>query len=178
LKRIAEDYVESKIVPREGFYGMALFSKIPLESVHEKNLDSSQIPSLHCIFEAGRQKITLWATHPRSPRRLKNWRLRNQQLINLSKHIASDLQPTMVVGDLNTTPWCAWFKSLKTHRLRDSREGRGIRGTWSARLPFFMRIPLDHILISSEFHVLEHRILEKIGSDHLPVFARFGMINR
>jgi endonuclease/exonuclease/phosphatase (EEP) superfamily protein YafD len=176
LKEMIKDYGESKIMPREGFYGIAVFSKIPLKLVQVETLDASQIPSLQCIFERGPQEIVLWATHPRSPRRVKTWRLRNKQLINLSQKILADLRPTLVVGDLNTTPWCTWFKVLKAHRLRDSAEGFGIRGTWPTWLPFFMRIPLDHILISPEIQILERRVLQDIGSDHLPIFVRFGII--
>jgi endonuclease/exonuclease/phosphatase (EEP) superfamily protein YafD len=176
LKEMMKDYGESKIMPHEGFYGMAVFSKIPLKLVQEEILDTSEIPSLQCVFEKGGQEVVLWATHPRSPRRVKNWRLRNKLLVSLSKRVASDLKPVLVVGDLNTTPWCAWFKVLKAQRLRDSAEGFGIQGTWPTRLPFFMRIPLDHILISPEIQILERRVLQDIGSDHLPIFVRFGII--
>jgi endonuclease/exonuclease/phosphatase (EEP) superfamily protein YafD len=176
LKEIMKDYGESKMMPREGFYGMAVFSKIPLTLVQEEILDSSEIPSLQCVFEKGDQEIVLWATHPRSPRKARNWRLRNKLLVNLSKRVASDLRPVLVAGDLNTTPWCVWFKVLKAQRLRDSAEGFGIQGTWPTRVPFFMRIPLDHILISPEIQILERRVLQDIGSDHLPIFVRFGII--
>lgn len=176
LKESMTDYEIRKVLPREGFYGLAIFSKIPLKLIQEEILGSTQIPSLQCVFTRGHQETVLWITHPKSPRHFRNWKLRNEQLMDLSKKVSSDLRPSLVIGDLNTSPWSAWFEALKTHRLRDSREGYGIHGTWPARLPFFFRIPLDHILISSEVRVLEHRVLKEIGSDHLPVCARFGII--
>ena len=178
LKKALKNYGTRHVVPREGFYGISIFSKIPLKLLEEEDLGSAKIPSLHCAFERADREIVLWATHPPSPRRFRNWRARNEQLMNLSRRVSEETRPTLIVGDLNTSPWSASFKISKAGRLRDSAEGFGIRGTWSARMPFFMRIPLDSVLVSPEIRVLEHRVLEDVESDHLPIFVRFGIIDK
>lgn len=77
----------------------------------------------------------------------------------------------ILIGDLNTTSWSYYFKNfIKAMQLVDSRKGFGLQTTWPSILPI-MAITIDHILISPDIKVLNHKIGPHIGSDHYPVFV-------
>lgn len=78
--------------------------------------------------------------------------------------------PHLVVGDFNTAPesrnfreaWGGWQNAF-------SKAGRGFGGT---RLNGWIRVRIDHILANDDWRILEARVGEDVGSDHLPVMAR------
>jgi endonuclease/exonuclease/phosphatase (EEP) superfamily protein YafD len=105
------------------------------------------------------------------------WKLRNEQLDALAKRVDQEEKPTIVVGDFNTTPWTHAFGQLMRGKLQDSAYGRGIRGTWPAAIPNFLRIPIDHVLHTDDIRVLERELLEPFGSDHFPLYARFQLVS-
>lgn len=171
LAQSLKDYPHREICSQDGFFGLAVFSKLPLKEIERVSFVSERVPSIRCVFEWEGHEIVLWATHPKSPRRRKNWKSRNKQLMELSKRVDEDRRPTIVAGDLNASPWCGWFRELLGKRLVSAAVTGDIRGTWPAFLPSLFRTGLDHVLVNSGFDVEQYRILEKIGSDHLPVLV-------
>jgi endonuclease/exonuclease/phosphatase family metal-dependent hydrolase len=53
-------------------------------------------------------------------------------------------------------------------RLR-ARLGFGVKTSWPVPVPSFLRIPIDHCLLSDDFHVTSVEVGSSIGSDHLPL---------
>jgi endonuclease/exonuclease/phosphatase (EEP) superfamily protein YafD len=49
------------------------------------------------------------------------------------------------------------------------------QGTWPSYAPFFLRIPLDHLLHSKTMRVMSRSVLPYVGSDHLPVLTRIRL---
>lgn len=164
-----------RVIPREDNFGIALFSKIDFKTLEVRYLGEAHVPSFKGVFNLNDQEVVLWATHPLPPVGAGYWRMRNEHLKNLGKEISKDLRPTIVVGDLNTTPWCYWFNEVKMNRLRDSAIGYGILNSWPTMWPAFFRIPVDHVLVSPEIHIIERKVLENINSDHLPVLVKIGL---
>ena len=54
--------------------------------------------------------------------------------------------------------------------LKDARRGFGLDPSWPTFLPL-LGIPIDHVAVSDEFLVTDHRKLPAFGSDHFPVIA-------
>ncbi|MDJ0949610.1 MAG: endonuclease/exonuclease/phosphatase family protein [Alphaproteobacteria bacterium] len=83
--------------------------------------------------------------------------------------------PTLLLGDLNLTPWSASFSRLLARTgLRDSAVGHGLQATWPYGLPL-IGLPIDHILVSPELSVRDRRLGPRLGSDHLPVIADLAL---
>ena len=172
---LADRYRLIQSVPREDNFGVALFSKIDLKDLNVRYVGPAEVPSYQAVIPLKNSEIVLWATHPVPPARNSYWHMRNRQLSDLRDLIAKDTRPTIVVGDLNATPWCWWFRYFKAGRLRDSAIGFGIQNSWPTMWPWFMRIPIDHVLVSKELKIVDRKILEDVGSDHYPVMVRVGV---
>ncbi len=115
--------------------------------------------------------ITELGTHPLPPGSPERLRLRDEQLTALAGFVAGLRKPLILAGDLNVTPWSPRFERLlRETGLTDTARGRGLQGTWPVGLPW-MRIPIDHCLISESFRVVDRKVGPAVGSDHFPLLV-------
>jgi endonuclease/exonuclease/phosphatase (EEP) superfamily protein YafD len=74
----------------------------------------------------------------------------------------------VVVGDFNVTPWSSHFRDvLEVPGVRDCAAGRGHLTTWPSGLPALLRIRIDQCLAAGAVGVVDVRVGESVGSDHL-----------
>jgi len=92
----------------------------------------------------------------------------------LAKAAGASSLPAIVVGDLNATPWSNAFSGLGHAGLL---RATGLKPTWPAIGLGWMGIPIDHVLVTPHWSVMERQIGPNIGSDHLPVMVRIGLIS-
>ena len=156
-------------------YDIVLLSRIPFEDAAVEIIGKAGLPSVIARFDIDGQRLNLIGTHPYSPTSGVRAEYRNQQLAELAKFVSDQEGSTVLLGDLNTTPWSPFFKDfLSSSGLRDSREGFGLQPTWPVRfLP--ARVPIDHCLVSSNVVVHDREIGPDIGSDHYPVVVDFSL---
>lgn len=75
--------------------------------------------------------------------------------------------PTVVIGDLNATPWSAAFRRLSADGdLRGSQRGFGASASWTAAAAPWLSLPIDHVLHSPELTTLSRATGPHHGSDH------------
>lgn len=163
----------SAIEPREDNFGIALYSKQPLDDLEWVRWGEmpGQIgggPSITAQIDWQGQLIELVATHPLPPINPGYFEARNDHLRSLTQYLQGlgGGRPRLVLGDLNTTMWSPFYQSLvRKAKLKNSREGFGIQPTWPSEMPL-LQIPIDHVLTSREFTVLDSRRRRLVGSDH------------
>lgn len=171
LSEILRSYPYKKFIPRRDNFGIGLFSKIPPDNMGIKYYGSVEVPSILANYTFNKKPMTLLFTHPVPPASLNYFNWRNEQLENIISNRQLFKDRMILIGDLNTTSWSYYFKNfIKAMHLVDSRKGFGLQTTWPSILPI-MAITIDHILISPDIKVLNHKIGPHIGSDHYPVFV-------
>ncbi|MDF7818474.1 hypothetical protein P1X15_12745 [Runella sp. MFBS21] len=113
--------------------------------------------------------LTIIACHAYNPLWKEDFLIRNQQLKQMAEIIKREKNPTMIIGDLNVTPWSVFYESfIADTRLMNSRQGFGVQPTWpTSFLP--LRIPIDHCLTNSLLETTSFRIEKPTKSDHLPL---------
>lgn len=82
--------------------------------------------------------------------------------------------PTIIMGDLNSTHRGLGFKSLiDATKLKDPRRDYGILPTWPADklVKKVFSIPIDHILVSEDYKVVNLQVDPAPGSDHKMIIA-------
>jgi endonuclease/exonuclease/phosphatase (EEP) superfamily protein YafD len=177
LEPLVDDYPHVVRQLQDNYYGMILFSRLPLLESRVDFLVQEDIPSVHATFELDGERVVLHGLHPRPPEPLRNQDStpRDAELVVVGKAIAKDPdQPTVVAGDLNDVAWSPTSQLfLRLSGLLDPRMGRGFYNSYDANNPLF-RFPLDHVFHSNHFRLVELRRCEKIGSDHYPMLIELS----
>ena len=160
-------------VPRWHGYGIALFSKLPLENAESMQLTANEIdnPAVSANVQVGGQQLRIFAVHVMSPIKKFRLELRNRQFKEIATHINAQSTPTMLVGDMNCSTFSGFLSDLiEEANLRDSRQGFGVHPSW----PSFvgpLAVPIDHVLVTEEIHVHNRFLGDAGASDHRPVIV-------
>ena len=173
LKMIQKQFPNYRVRYREDNFGIGLFSKLPLEECQIEIIGAAEVPTIVAVVNAPREiRLNLLATHPVPPAGAKYSAWRNLQLQNLPDFVDSS-KPTVLLGDLNVTPWSFHFKKLlRETGLIDSARGKGFQPTWPSYNPL-LQIPIDHFLHSCSIKIVKRSIGKDVGSDHYPVIVDF-----
>jgi endonuclease/exonuclease/phosphatase (EEP) superfamily protein YafD len=157
-------------IPKEKLF-IGVFSHLPFERIMTAQSDSY----IRGSFKFKEKMFTLFGVHLTSPVGKVRTEVRNKQLNGLVEEIQKNNQPTVVIGDFNTTPWSLYFQDfIQKSRLRDTRKGLGIYPTWLAQFPP-LSIPIDHSLTSDGIEVGSFSLGTSFGSDHLPIILDFSI---
>ena len=171
LDALRSEYPYSYAEARDGNFGIALFSRLPIKSADHVDSPPFGYPSINASLKVGDKTIHLVATHPMIPVGKTFYEARNEQLESLPGLLQKPAGATILVGDLNTGMWEPNYRALEEATgLRNSRRGFGILPTWPTFMPFAM-IPIDHVLVSQEIGVRNVRTGRRVGSDHLPLIV-------
>ncbi len=178
LEPLAEKYPHVVRQPQENYYGMMLFSRLPVVDARIEFIVQEDIPSVHAVFTLpSGDNVTLHGLHPRPPEPIRDQDStpRDAELVLVGRAIraAGDV-PTVVAGDLNDVAWSPVSELfVRLSGLLDPRIGRGFYNSYNANNPFF-RYPLDHVFHSNHFRLCELRRLPHIGSDHFPMLVELS----
>lgn len=118
------------------------------------------------------QPLAVLATHPLAPTDRERARLRDAQLDFAAEWAVGRSGPVVVVGDFNATPWSWPFRSLLANGdLINSQRGFGLQPSFSSRSNLLFRVPIDHVVHSSELQVTHRQLGPDLGSDHFPLLV-------
>ncbi len=155
--------------------GIVLLSKFPILDNRLIKLSEAGNALLEATLEINKNALIFYGTHLQNPVFAENFSDRKKQFLELAQKICRRSEPVIIAGDLNETPFSPIFKELiRISGLRDSTKGFGWQPSWPANFPFLW-LPIDHILVSPEIHVLNRTTGSFIGSDHYPVFAELSI---
>ncbi|MGH8195796.1 MAG: endonuclease/exonuclease/phosphatase family protein [Woeseiaceae bacterium] len=167
------DYPYRILHTEDGAYGLALFSRLPLRELeHSPYRQDGFQTAILAEVEIGGRGATFVLAHVRAPTSPAKTRLRNRQLEKLATLFRADRNhDEILLGDLNVTPWSPYYDVLESGTgIVNAARGIGYRPTWPTR-PAFLRIPIDHCLLSEGLNVASIRTGPDIGSDHLPLIV-------
>ena len=100
-------------------------------------------------------------------------KLQNDKVDQILSKTAKYPNPIIITGDMNATPHTR-VNSLLSQKMNDSfREGGSGIGWSYPLLNKMLGLRIDHQYASSEFEVLEHKIVREGVSDHYPVIVTY-----
>ncbi|MBV9925621.1 MAG: endonuclease/exonuclease/phosphatase family protein [Acidobacteria bacterium] len=172
LRGLEAQYPYSKLAPRQGGSGMALFSRHPLEAAEVLALDNTSHLALFAKVNVGGVTLSVLALHPPTPMRPDKFENRNRQFERAASIMRETQGPKLLVGDLNTTMWSPYFRDLvRDSGLDNARQGFALIPSWPVPLPAPLQIPIDHCLVSGDLSVEAIRTGGRTGSDHRPLIV-------
>jgi len=171
LDSIKASYPYKLAEPRDDSFGIAFYSKFPLDSTAIIESVPRGIPSLIAEARIGARRLNIISTHPMPPIGSADYGARNLQLDSVAQLASRTPEPLIVIGDLNITMWSHQYARFEEQSmLQNARRGFGVEPTW----PLFLlpaMIPIDHCLVSDGIVVTDFRTGPAIGSDHLPIIV-------
>ncbi len=169
LAALGERFPARTLVAREGAFGIGILSRWPLHDVELLDFGHPAHPALLAHIATGNGRLAVLAAHPPPPVSAELFAVRNDQLHQAAGLLRRLGPRTVLLGDLNTSPWSPFFaRLLQQSGLTSVREGFGLLPTWPSYFPPAM-IPIDHCLISRDARVKGVKTGTDIGSDHLPL---------
>ena len=173
--RLHGDYPHNYVEAREGSFGIAMYSRVALDSVVHVDSPPLDYPTIVATMTVNNEALTLINTHPTIPVLRLQYEARNEQLRSIAALANQAAGAVVLTGDLNASVWGRSYRKLEASTgLRNTRRGFGILPTWPTFLPFAM-IPIDHALVSDGIGVVETRTGARIGSDHLPLIVEIAV---
>ena len=165
------DYPYKKVVPRKDNFGLAIYSKYPMEQIEVKYFSKTKIPSIFCKLKVQNTEFPFLLTHPLPPVSKQGFISRNGHLENMAKFLGAFSKNVILVGDLNTTMWSPFYQQVFDHaKLYNARQGFGVKPSWPAN--FFTKIPIDHCLLSPNLQVMNYINEDSVNSDHHPITVK------
>lgn len=174
LEPLRRAYPHHHEAPGEHAVGLALYSRRPIDRARTLALPGEAIsPAIAATLATAAGPVEFVLVHTTAPLGADYIRRRNAQVAALARHARDAPAPVVLAGDLNLTMWNAAYRPLaEVGGLHNARAGHGVGPTWPALGP--LGVPIDHVLASPGVRLRNFRVLERIGSDHLPVSAEFG----
>ncbi|MEM7325462.1 MAG: endonuclease/exonuclease/phosphatase family protein [Actinomycetota bacterium] len=147
-----------------------VWSKWPIEVASVDDLANARFVQATINTPSGQLVATpIHLQAPLGQTSINNWLAQHRLLAEVDRSV-----PRIMAGDFNATRDHQPFRSLLRAGWTDAHEikGCGLDTTWPSdgRLPVpVMR--LDHVLVTDHFEVLDLRLGDPGGSDHLPVIS-------
>jgi endonuclease/exonuclease/phosphatase (EEP) superfamily protein YafD len=169
LESLAQAYPYRKVIPRDDPYGIALLSRWPIDAVLSMDFAEDGLPSLVANLGVHGRKLQVIALHTRWPVLPGLQVARDRALQQAAAHAFTRPEATILLGDLNLTPYAPAFARLVAESgLRDAFAGESWRPTWQADF-WPLALPIDHVLIPRRGCVTGYEIGPDVGSDHRPL---------
>lgn len=155
------------------YYGIELYSRLPLVGGDIRHLAGRDTPAVvtGVTMRTG-ETISFIGLHPKPPQVLQSALGRDAELYAAAAALRERVEPGILAGDLNATPWEIAVERLRRlSGLIDPQRGYGYVATWNAGSTW-IRWPLDQVFHEGGFSTVSIERLDAFGSDHFPYLAR------
>ncbi len=174
LAALSDAYPYRAVAPRDDNFGMGLLSRFPLSRQSIEPIGRLELPTILATVETPTGPWHVVVAHPVPPFHAAAFASRNSLIAGLAGTVETDGAPTVVLGDLNATPWSPYVRDLREHaKLHSAAEGLGARYTWPTGFPI-LALELDQCLYSAPAVSVGYRVLESIRSDHFPILCELA----
>jgi endonuclease/exonuclease/phosphatase (EEP) superfamily protein YafD len=135
------------------------------------------VPAIIATIDTPQGELFVLGLHALPPVNREYATGRDRQLAAIPQLVDDSNRATLVLGDLNTTPWSVHFRRLlENSALEDCGMGFGLQPTWPTS-NWLLRIPIDHCLRSVHLTITNKFTMQDVGSDHLPSVVDFKFVD-
>ena len=168
---VAQRYPHRVEAPQPDPFGLAILSRYPLSEVQKvEPADMQATLRLRATVIWAGGPVRLSAIHPMPPLNATYAQLRDQVLVEEARHLSQLGGLALMAGDFNTTPWAKGMFAIDSQLRRAS----GLAGSRPNAFGGLSVLPLDHVLASSGWQLVDSGHGPDVGSDHRPVVVRLA----
>lgn len=170
-----EGYTIQSQIPIDRTFGITIVSP---EAVDAQLLRISRLRDSAVRIEAtiGDSPVAIYAVQARPMSNEPDANDRDEYLAEIGRMVRAESIPTVVVGDLQATPWSHAFRDLvSTADLKNSLDSFGLQTTWPADRWALFRLPLDHLLHSDDLTTVDRYLGPTFGVAHRPIVVTIAM---
>ena len=174
LKPFAEHFAFSLFSSGERPYaGIACFSRERPVRVEPPSRTGDAAPWMRLTFERPGAAYSIVGVHLEDPVFRASASRRNHQMETLARSLETDMNPVIVVGDFNLSPFSPHSRDFEAATaLTDCSRGRSLEATWPADFaPLWIQI--DRCFTTPGVSVSRYTVGPAIGSDHYPLLMEF-----
>lgn len=158
--------------PSPGYFGVGLYSRLPFARAPEViPLGYDWAPAIRAVLRAADGEVGLLGVHTPRPGTGERCAERDRALAAIPAALLPLPARHFVIGDCNATPWNRGFVELLAQTGLVNAGAAWFQPTWPAPLPFWLRLPIDHVLLGPGIGVESVVAGPDFGSDHAPLFA-------
>ncbi len=169
---LGDKYPHYCISPSEDSFGIAIFSRLPIDNLSEYEWQS--MPNIAGEIRIGIEKLSFVTSHTSSPITPSRYRNRNHHLEDIQNWLHRTPAPKLAIGDYNCVSWAPQIKRFKADtEMRDSRS------YYASTFPSWLSpfgIPIDYIFHSNDIKCTGFSTLQT-SSDHKGIVAGFEFSN-
>ena len=173
LASLNQGYAQRLLLPL-GHFGIGIWTNLADATLDFERLGADQYSALTLTTQVDGQPLWLLAAHPVPPLGSRNQARREQEQHDLLALIKRDPRRTVLIGDLNATPWSSAYRDWQAAGL--SAGDHWPTPTWSPGEGWgrILGLPIDHALAGDSWSVWERQVGEPIGSDHRPLMVEIA----
>lgn len=173
---ISEAYPHAMWVTRSDAFGVAIYSKWPMEPDPNQQLDCGDValPLLRALIPVNGSRIAFYSVHMVPPL----WRLLPRmrgQFHALCDRLADETEASVLAGDFNFTDASVMHRAIRALGLTDAHQaaGSGRGATWpmTGLFRFAPGIRIDHVYVGRDLTVQRCHVGQGRGSDHRPIIV-------
>jgi endonuclease/exonuclease/phosphatase (EEP) superfamily protein YafD len=168
---LPDEYSARITAPDSGAFGIAMISRLPIESHEVFNLGQSGVPAIAARFGTADFDGTLVGMHLYPPVGATWATDRNLQLSELRVYLHELESSFIAIGDFNNTPWSPTFESF-LEGTNWQFASPALDATWPSALGRF-GIPIDLAITSPDVALGSKQTLALPGSDHQGIYIDF-----
>jgi len=174
LSSLNDLYPHSQMYSQPDNFGMAIFSKLPMD-VETKFSTDWQVPMFDATIYLGDDQLRLIGLHTLPPLRDSYW-TRSRKQVEVVLRMVRPGEKTVLVGDINSTPNGILYREIvNSGKLKPTGWKRCLSPTWGP--PMASLLQLDHVFVSEGVQVLHDSLGPRHGSDHRPVMTTVSLEN-
>ena len=172
---LAEHYPHRIVDARDGFFGSAIYSRLPLHTAADNVLHGKLSGYTQGTIRLGDRSITLFNVHL-----WHNGPGQRRQVQAILDKAARGDSPQIWVGDFNFTQYSGAAGHLAKTGFRDALDlaGAGFKTTWPINrrgaLFLFPGFRIDHVYLTAELSASIAHVADLPGADHKQVFVELG----
>lgn len=177
LQSLSQRYPYRLDCSGQGGCDILIFSRSRLQPREVKETsDPESSPVLIAETEIAGCRLSVVATHMTRPFPNRPFWAQRAQAEEIAGDVAAIGGAKLVLGDFNAAPWGYVMRTIAERGGVTLLTGGG--GTWPSTLPPQLRIPIDHMLAGPGLSFVSRQVMEKLGSDHLPVLAEVAVTDQ